>query len=220
MTNDGRTLTLYSDGFWISPYVFTCFVALREKGVAFEVLPVKLDKGEQKAPDYRARTWTGRVPALAHGDFWLTESSAILEYIEETLPAPAHPRIFPEVLESRARARQLASWLRSDETSPVRAERSAEHIFYALPRAPLSAACSTTVAKVVAFAERLVTADRPNLFGAWSIVDAELAFFLQRLKHDEGLLTPTLRTYAEAQWKRPSVAEYVAHARPPFVPYG
>jgi glutathione S-transferase len=216
---EARPVTLYSDSFWISPYVFSCFVALREKGVAFEVKDVKLQAAEQRAPGYRDGSWTGRVPALVHGDFWLTESMAILEYVEETFPAPQSARLLPEASPDRARARQLLSWLRSDETLPVRAERSAETIFYDLPRAPLSAAAVACTAKVVALAERFLRDGTGPLFGVWCIADAELAFFLRRLCRDEGALPPTLRAYAEARWTKPSIVEYASHARAPFIAY-
>ncbi len=213
-------ITLCMDAFWISPYAFACFVALREKGVPFDVSEVRLQGGEQREPAYRARAWTGRIPALGHGDFWLTESSAIVEYVEEAFPPPAHARLFPEAREARARARQLLSWLRSDETLPVRDERSAEVIFYDRPRPPLGPKAAAAAGKAVALAERFLDGNGANLFGAWSIADAELAFFLHRMWHDHGLLPSRLRDYAGAQWRRPSVAEYVAHVRPEFVPYG
>src|SRR5688572_5829865 len=73
---DSPSLALYTDRFFISPYVFTCHVALQEKGLPFEVVEVALDRQEQHAPDYRDRTLTGRVPALRPDDFWLAESTA------------------------------------------------------------------------------------------------------------------------------------------------
>jgi glutathione S-transferase len=212
-------VTLYSDGFWISPYAFACFVALREKGVPFDVSEVHLERGEQRAPAYVDGSWTGRVPALRDRDFWLTESGAILAYLDDRFPAPGHPALLPAEVEPRARARQLMSWLRSDETLAIRGERSAEVIFYDRPRPELTPKATTAIAKTVALASRLVTSEAP-MFGDWCIADAELAFFLRRLGHDEGVLPRVLRAYADAQWSRPSVAEYVAHARPPFVPYG
>jgi glutathione S-transferase len=211
-------VTLYSDVFWISPYVFACAVALREKGIRFDVKEIRLQDGEQRAGDYRARTRTGRVPALAHGDFVLTESSAILEYLEEAFPAPEHARIFPDSVTDRARARQLMSWLRSDETSHVRKERSAEVIFYPLPRAPLTAEGKAAATKAIEVARTFVGSAEGSMFGEWSIVDAELAFFLHRLWEDD-LLPDDLRRYAAREWERPTVVEQVKHPRASFTPY-
>src|SRR5689334_8381430 len=104
--SEGR-IVLYTDDFWISPYVFTCFVALHEKGLAFETRPVALQSSEQLASDYASRSVTARVPAIEHGGFWLAESSAIVDYLEDAFPAPAHPRALPADVRERARARQV-----------------------------------------------------------------------------------------------------------------
>ena len=40
-------ITLFVEKNWISPYVFTCYVALREKGLPFEVHEVALNAGAQ-----------------------------------------------------------------------------------------------------------------------------------------------------------------------------
>jgi glutathione S-transferase len=213
-------IALYSDAFWISPWVFSCFVGLREKALPFEVAEVALHKKEQLQGGYAGSTLTGRVPALRHGDFWLAESSAILEYLEEAFPPPGHPRLLPEGLTDRARARQLLSWMRSDETLPIRHERSSETLFYpGSPVRPLSANAQGAAAKLYEVAGRFLPRDDASVFGSWSIVDAELAFLLHRLIAGGDAVPEPLRRYAGAQWLRPSVAQYVAHARVPFVRY-
>jgi glutathione S-transferase len=123
-------LTLYSEPFWASPYVFSCFVALREKALPFTVVPVALASGEHRRSPYVDRALTGKVPALAHGDFWLTESSAIVEYLEDVFPAPAHAPLLPANPLARARARQLMAWIRSDLMA-LREERPTTTMFYA-----------------------------------------------------------------------------------------
>ena len=54
------TLTLYGEPFWASPYVFSCFVALREKGLPFTVVPVELAR---RASTGARRTTTAPSPA-------------------------------------------------------------------------------------------------------------------------------------------------------------
>ena len=88
MADEG--LILWGERNFVSPYVFSCFVALREKRLDFELRTMSLDAGEHREGDYPARSLTGRVPALQHGDFWLAESSAIDEYLEELFPPPAY----------------------------------------------------------------------------------------------------------------------------------
>jgi glutathione S-transferase len=214
------SLNLHGDAFWISPWVFSCFVALREKAVPFEVKEVALHQKEQLRADYKAASLTARVPALAHGDFWLAESLAILEYLEEAFPPPEHARLLPASMHDRARARQVLSWLRSDDTLPIRQERSSETIFYARPaRPPLTDGGRKASDKLFEVVGKLVQGPSSMVFGTWTVVDAELAFFLQRLIVAGDQVPASLRGYAEKQWKRPSVAEYVAHDRVPFVPY-
>jgi len=102
-------LTLYGDALWESPYVFSAFVSLREKGLDFEMKTFSLESGEHRVPSFTEPTITGKVPALEHDGFWLTESLAIVEYLEERFPAPQHPAILPSRIEDRARARSTSS---------------------------------------------------------------------------------------------------------------
>jgi len=164
---------------------------------------------------------TARVPALVDGDFSLSESSAIIEYLDEKWPAPGHPPLLPQDLRQRARARQIMAWLRSD-LMPIREERSAEYVFYPhdglAPYAPLSAAALRALEKLVGFAGRIVPADGGPLFGAWSIADTDLAMMLQRLVKTSQPLPANLKAFAEREWQRPSVQAFVNAPRPPFRP--
>lgn len=212
------SLTLYGEPFYASPYVFSCYVALREKGLPFSYETIELSRGEQQRPPYLDRTLTGKVPALAHGDFWLAESSAIIEYLEEAFPAPAHPAVLPAEPFARARARQVMSWIRSDLMA-LRAERPTTTMFYAPATSPLTPAGEAAAAALVRVAEALVPATSPHLFGTWSIADADLTFMLHRLVLNGHTVPARVREYASAQWQRPSVQEFVAHPREPFRAY-
>jgi glutathione S-transferase len=216
--NPPSPLVLYGNAMWTSPYVLSCFVGLAEKGLPFEVQTVALQEGAHRSAAYVQTSFTARVPALVDGDFSLSESSAILEYLDEKWPAPGHPPLLPRDLEARARARQIMAWVRSD-LGPIREERSAEYVFYAHdtlpPFGPLSPAGRRSLEKLVAFAERVVPADGGHLFGAWSIADTDLAMMLQRLVKTGEPLPAPLRLFAEREWQRPSVQTYVKAPRPP-----
>jgi len=202
------SVTLYGEPYWYSPPVFTAFVALREKGVAFETKLVSLDSGEQKLPAF-ASSITARVPALEHDGFWLAESSAIAEYVDEVFPGP---RLFPGAPRERARARQIMAWIRSD-LLPLREERSTETMFLGHAIKPLSAAAQASADKLIAVADRLL-GKRTQLFEMWSIADADLAFTLHRLILTGHVVPANLREFAAVNWSRPSVREYVNHERP------
>jgi glutathione S-transferase len=212
-------LLLYGNTSWTSPYVLSCFVALREKGLSFEVRDVALERGAQWESAYAQRSLTARVPLFVDGDLAISESSAIVEYLEEAYPPPGHARVFPPGLRERARARQIMAWLRSDLMS-IRTERSSEYVFYPHagldPVAPLSEAGNRSVEKLLAAADRLIPASGAPLFGTWCIADTDLAMMLQRLAKTDFDVPRRIRAYADAQWQRPSVQTFCAHVRPPF----
>jgi glutathione S-transferase len=74
-------------------------IALAEKGIEHEIVPVNMAAGEHKAPPYLAMNPYGRVPTLKHDGFVLYESSAILAYLEALKPQPA---LFPAEAKARA----------------------------------------------------------------------------------------------------------------------
>jgi glutathione S-transferase len=210
--------TLYAETLWASPYAFSSLVALREKNVPFDLVEVDLAHGAHRQPDYAAHSLTGRVPSLEHRGFCLAESSAIAEYLEEVLPPPQFPRLFPELLRERARARQVMAWLRSDLPA-LRDERSTMTMFfYRSSPKPLSGAAARDAERLIRIAEQLVPAGGGPLFGAWTLVDAELAFMLHRLILTGDPVPERIAAYARVQWGRPSAREFVDHARPAAVP--
>jgi len=220
-TNPSARLILYGNATWNSPYVLSAFVGLTEKKLPFDVREVALHEGAQRSSDYVRTSFTARVPALVDGSFSLSESSAIIEYLEDKWPAPAHAALLPRDLEQRARARQMMAWVRSD-LMPIREERSTEYVFYPHdclpPYAPLSAQALRAVDKLVSVAERVVPADAGPLFGAWSIADTDLAMMLQRLVRTHQPLPARVQAFAEREWQRPSVQAFVNARRPPFRP--
>jgi glutathione S-transferase len=215
------SLVLLGNTSWTSPYVLSVFVALREKAVAFEVKDIALHLGAHGDPAFAASSLTSRVPVLVDGDFHLSESSAIVEYLEDAYPSPEHAPLLPRDLKARARARQVMAWMRSDFMA-IREERSVQYVFYDLarlpPLAPLSADGQRAAAKLLAGADRLVPASGGPLFGAWCIADTDLATMLNRLVKTGHDVPAKLRTYAETQYQRPAVREYAAHPRPEFQP--
>ncbi|WP_024696964.1 maleylacetoacetate isomerase [Pseudomonas avellanae] len=83
-------------------------IALALKGLDYTVIPVNLllDGGEQRTPGYKAVNPQGRVPALRLDDGGvITQSLAIIEYLEERYPQPA---LLAEDLVQRARQRAVA----------------------------------------------------------------------------------------------------------------
>lgn len=88
-------------------------IALNLKGLPYETVPVHLLKqgGEQFTPDYRALHPDALVPTLLDQDVALTQSLAIIEYLEETHPQPP---LLPADPLSRAWVRSLALTIACD----------------------------------------------------------------------------------------------------------
>jgi len=203
-------LHLYVDSLFTSPYAMSVFVALREKGLAFETLTLDLDAGQNQAADYVQRSLTQRVPTLVDGDFALSESSAITEYLDQAYP---ETRVYPADVQQRARARQVQAWLRSD-LLPIRQERSTLVVFCGQKRPPLSAEAQAAATKLISAAQALLADNREYLCGQWSIADVDLAVMLNRLILNGDAMPAQLVAYAQRQWQRPSVREWVELRRP------
>lgn len=201
-------LTLYVDALLLSPYAMAAYVALAEKSLPVELRLIDLQAGEQRMQPYTSRAPTCRVPALTHDAFHLTESSAIIEYLEDVFPAPDCPALYPSSPQQRARARQVQAWLRSD-LAALRAERPTEVVFHDTAGAPLGDAAQAAAAKLLRVAQTLLPDGRPQLFDAWCIADTELALMLRRLAGPGDELPDALRAYADAQWRRPSVQTWL-----------
>ncbi len=93
-------------GFWRSAATFRVRMALNLKGLAFTEQMIDLDAGAQHDDDYTAVNPQAVVPTLIiDGGPILTQSMAILEYLEEMHPAPA---LLPLGPQARARVRALA----------------------------------------------------------------------------------------------------------------
>jgi GST-like protein len=63
-------------------------LALAEKGVAFNSHYLDLLNFDQHKPDYLKINPAGTIPAMTHGDRVLTESTAIMEYVDEAFDGP------------------------------------------------------------------------------------------------------------------------------------
>jgi maleylacetoacetate isomerase len=99
-------------GYFRSSAAYRCRIAFNLKGLAPTFVPVHLRRGEQKADPYRALNPQALVPALETGDGTvLTQSLAIIEWLDETRPEPA---LLPKDPVTRAKARAFAAVIACD----------------------------------------------------------------------------------------------------------
>jgi maleylpyruvate isomerase len=93
-------------GFWRSSTSFRVRVALNLKGIDYIQKTYRLREGDQRQADYLDLNPQGLVPSLVTPDgLVLTQSLAIMEWLDETFPEPA---LLPTDANGRARVRALA----------------------------------------------------------------------------------------------------------------
>jgi len=101
-------------------------IALNLKGLAYESAPVHLRRGggEHHAPDYKKKNPQELVPALEDNGRVLTQSLAIIEYLEERYPDPP---LLPKDLADRALVRAMALAV-ACEVHPIQNLRVLNHV--------------------------------------------------------------------------------------------
>jgi maleylacetoacetate isomerase len=106
---DGRIMKLH--GYFRSSASFRVRIALNLKRIDYESVAHHLRRNEQRAPEFLALNPQGFVPALDDEGDVLTQSMAIIEYLDETQP---NPPFLPGHPGDRARVRALAQLIACD----------------------------------------------------------------------------------------------------------
>ena len=108
------TFELYA--YWRTSATYRVRVALNLKGLTANERIVNIDAGEQRDEKFLKINPLGAIPALVEiGHAPLTQSLAILEFLDEFQPAPP---LLPQDLHGRARVRSIAAMLAAD-THPL-----------------------------------------------------------------------------------------------------
>jgi maleylpyruvate isomerase len=98
-------------GYYRSSAAYRVRIAINLKGLSTEHVFIHLRRQEQRAAAFRALNPSGLVPALEHGGRLLSQSLAILEYLDEIQPAPP---LLPANAADRAYVRSLALGIACD----------------------------------------------------------------------------------------------------------
>ena len=120
-----------------SNYVWAVCTACEEKGVPYEIVPVR-----PHTPDIDPLHPLGKIPGMRHGDVALCESKAIATYIDRTFPGP---QLVPEDVRG---AVEVEQWVSLVNTSidpclcgPICSPTSSPRPPTASPTAPQSTVC-------------------------------------------------------------------------------
>jgi maleylpyruvate isomerase len=132
-------------------------IALHLKGLEYDYIAVDLRTEAHRAAAFKAINPQGLVPALVVDDHVLTQSPAIIEWLEERYP---NPPLLPAGLEDRARVRAMAALIGCD-IHPVNNRRILEYLRKTLvcDEAALQAWCSTWIVEGFEALETMLTTD-------------------------------------------------------------
>lgn len=103
------SLTLYN--YWRSSAAYRVRLALAWKGLSATAIPIDIRAGVQSSPDYHALNPQELVPVLVDDDAALSQSLAIMEYLDEVHPQPP---LLPADAIGRARVRAAALMIAAD----------------------------------------------------------------------------------------------------------
>ena len=98
------TLTFYAGAG--SPYAWKVWLALEHKGIPYELKMLSFDKGDTKTPEFLAINPRAKVPAIVEDGVAVSESSVIVEYLEDRYPWKP---LRPKDASGRATARRIAA---------------------------------------------------------------------------------------------------------------
>jgi glutathione S-transferase len=191
--------------------------ALAEAGVPYEFVPVDLDKGENKTPEFLTINPHGKIPVLTDGDFALPESNAILWYVADSHPASGLvPPADGTRAALRARAR-IAQWIDFAQTTlyAAYAEWWNTALGDAQQRNPTAAEKALgKIHRGLAVMET-VLATRPYIatpdFSLADLSNASMVFALKRRLSDEPLAKyERVRAWYDRVAARPSFASSIA----------
>lgn len=89
-----------------SPYAWKVWLALEHKGIPYELKMLSFDKGDTKSPEFLAVNPRAKVPAIVEDGVAVSESSVIVEYLEDRYPSKP---LLPKDASGRATARRIAA---------------------------------------------------------------------------------------------------------------
>ncbi len=167
-------------------------IALNLKGLAFDYVAVDLRTEAHLGAAFKALNPQGLVPALVDGEQILTQSPAILEWLEERYPTPP---LLPADLQDRAKVRALAALIGCD-IHPINNRRILEYLRKTLgcDEAAVNAWCATWIEAGFEALEVMLAADRQRgafCFGhAPTLADAYLVPQVDSARRFKVDLTP------------------------------
>jgi glutathione S-transferase len=183
-------------------------VAMAEKGISCERVIIDLKAGEQRSPEYLRINPHGYVPTLVVDGTPIYESTAIIEYLEETHP---HPALLPADPSSRARSRMIEESIDGNFATALKtygrnlkAKPPAEPDLKVMEQCKLSIAWHNQWLDGALEGRRFLAGDEFSVADIAAICNVE--FQIKRLKIEIDPKNRNLRTWYERIIARPSMS--------------
>jgi glutathione S-transferase len=169
-----------------SVYVRSARLALEEKGVAYELVPIDVFAPGGPPDSFLKLNPFGKIPALQHGGLTLYETAAILRYVDEAFTGPP---LQPEDASGRARMSQILSILDNHAYRTLVWDIYVERVANpkdGIPADEVRIASATGPARKVLAALENLTEDGPFLLGdALTLADCHAAPMLTLFERAE-----------------------------------
>ncbi len=189
----------------LSTYTRRVLIALAEKSIPHELVMVDMAARKHRDPAYLAINPYGRVPTLEEDGFLLYESTAILNYLEATHPAPP-------LVPADARGRALVDM--HTKLCDLQLSRQTGTIIFPkrfLPRErwddKAMAQAKGEIEKHLEIVERQLGGREYMVADRFTLVEVCYAPFLQFLPLMEIAPPPAVAAWAQRMFERPSVAQ-------------
>jgi glutathione S-transferase len=184
---------------------------LKELGLEFEFIPVNLQAGEHRRPEFLALNPAGKVPVLVDGDLVLTESAAIVLYLAEKYPEKG---LMPTGLQQRAQVYRWVLFAMTELEQPL--WRIAKHTFL-LPenkRLPQDVDLASEDFRAMASVLERHMQGRQFIVGDGVTVADCVTAYLMDWANEEHLLDgfPNLKAYLQRMYTRSSAPQRIAEA--------
>lgn len=208
-------------GVGASPFVRKVRVALEEKGLDYELEPV-FPFGV--SAEFRKISPLGKIPVLQEDDYYLPDSSAILDYLEASYP---NPPLFPKEPKDRGRAVFLEEYadggIAAKLTGVIFFQRIVGPRYMGQPtdEAAVQKAIDSEAPVVFDYLESLLAGGNEFLVdGQLSIADIAVASQFVNLAHAQFTVDaarwPKLAAYVDRILARPSFAKLIAEEKALF----
>lgn len=190
----------------LSPYVRKAMVFAAEKGVDFDLKPMQ-------DPDFKAVSPFGKMPALRDGDFAISDSTAIITYLDAIKP---EPNLIPTEAKARAQTiwfEEFGDTILGSCSGTIFFHRVVSPRFFGKPGdlAAADEAQRTEFPRVMDYLESIAPPSGYLVEDRFTLADIAVASPLATLMHSDCPMDakthPKAHAYVSRIWERPSFAK-------------